>query len=52
MARRGAQCYSQQEGIYYTKTFAPVARLQSIRLLILFVINHNIILYQMYVQMS
>ena len=33
-ARLVAQGYSQQEGIDYTKTFAPFARLESIRLLI------------------
>lgn len=46
-ARLVAQSYSQQEGIDYTKTFAPVVKLESIRLLISFVVNHNIILYQM-----
>src|SRR4051794_1803394 len=35
-ARLVAQGYSQQEGIDYTETFAPVARLESIRLLISF----------------
>ena len=42
-----AQGYSQQEGIDYTKTFAPVARLESIILLILFVVNNGITLYRM-----
>jgi len=42
-----AQGYSQQEGIYYTKTFAVVARLETIRLLLSYVVNHGIILYQM-----
>src|ERR1044072_4487376 len=46
-ARLVAQGYSQQEGIDYTETFAPVARLEGIRLLISFSINHDIILYQM-----
>src|ERR1044072_7075151 len=46
-ARLVAQGYSQQEGIDYTETFAPVARLEAIRLLISFSVNHNIILYQM-----
>jgi len=46
-ARLVAQGYSQQEGIYYTETFAPVARLEAIRLLLSYVINHDIILYQM-----
>ena len=42
-----AQGYSQQEGIDYTETFAPVARLEEIRLLISYVVNLGIILYQM-----
>ena len=46
-ARLVAQGYSQQEGIDYTETFAPVARLEAIRLLISFSVNHNITLYQM-----
>src|SRR3954468_23942021 len=46
-AKLVAQGYSQQEGIDYTETFAPVARLESIRLLISFAIQNNITLYQM-----
>ena len=46
-ARLVAQGYSQQEGIDYTETFAPVARLEAIRLLLSYVINLGIILYQM-----
>jgi len=46
-ARLVAQGYSQQEGIDYTETFAPVARLEAIRLLLSYAINHGIILYQM-----
>jgi len=46
-ARLVAQGYSQQEGINYTKTFAPVARLEAIRLLLSYAVNHGIILYQM-----
>ena len=46
-ARMVAKCYNQQEGIDYNETFAPVARLESIRLLISFVVQNNITLYQM-----
>ena len=42
-----AQGYSQQEGIDSTETFAPVARLEAIRLLISFAVNNGITLYQM-----
>lgn len=46
-SRLVAQGYSQQEGIDYTETLAHISRLESIRLLISFVVNHSIILYQM-----
>src|ERR1043165_6679176 len=46
-ARLVAQGYSQREGIDYNETFSPVARLESIRLLISFVVQNNITLYQM-----
>jgi len=45
-----AQGYSQQECIDYTETFAPVARLEAIRLPLSYAVNHGIILYQMDVQ--
>jgi len=38
-ARLVAQGYSQQEGIDYTETFALVARLEAIRLLLSFAVN-------------
>lgn len=46
-ARLVAQGYIQQEGINFSKTFALVARLEAIILLLSYDINHNIILYQM-----
>jgi len=46
-ARLVAQGYSQQEGINYIETFAPIARLEAIRLLLSYAFNHGIILYQM-----
>jgi len=46
-ARLVAQGYSQQEGIDDTETFSPVARLEAIKLLLSYAVNHGIILYQM-----
>ena len=46
-ARLVAQGYNQQEDIDYTETFAPVARLEEIRLLLSYAVDHDIILYQM-----
>ena len=45
-----AQGYSQVEGIDYGETFAPVPRLESIRLLIAYASHHNFKLQQMYVK--
>lgn len=41
-----AQGYNQQKGIDFYETFAHVARLEAIRLLLSNAINHDIILYQ------
>ncbi|KAK2374267.1 putative mitochondrial protein [Trifolium repens] len=46
-ARLVAQGYSQQKGIDFTETFAPVARLEAIRLLLSYAVNNGITLYQM-----
>ena len=46
-ARLVAQGYNQQEGIDYEETFAPVARLEAIRMLLVFACHKNFILYQM-----
>jgi len=46
-ARLVVQGYNQQEGIDYDETFAPVARLEAIRLLIDFAAHKNIKLFQM-----
>ena len=42
-----AQGYSQVEGIDYGETFAPIARLESIRMLIAYASHHNFKLQQM-----
>ena len=46
-ARLVAQGYNQQEEIDYEETFAPVARLEVIRMLLAFACHKNFILYQM-----
>lgn len=46
-SRLVAQGYTQQEGIDFSESFAPVERLEAIRLLLSYVINHDIVLYQM-----
>ena len=46
-ARLVAQGYNQQEGVDYEETFAPVARLEAIRMLFAFACHKIFILYQM-----
>jgi hypothetical protein len=46
-ARLVAQGYSRVEGIDYGETFAPVARLESIRMLLAYASNHDFQLQQM-----
>jgi len=46
-ARLVAQGFSQVEGIDYGETYAPVARLESIRILLAFATHHNFKLQQM-----
>jgi len=46
-ARLVAQGYNQQEGIDYDETFAPVARLEAIRILLAYAAHKNIKLFQM-----
>src|SRR5664279_998331 len=46
-ARLVAQGFSQVEGLDYGETFAPVARLESIRILLAYASSHNITLHQM-----
>ena len=42
-----AQGYSQEERINFEKTYAPVARLETIRILLVFVVSQSIKLFQM-----
>ena len=46
-ARLVAQGYTQVEGIDFDETFAPIARLEAIRILLAYANHHNILLYQM-----
>ena len=46
-ARLVAQGYAQVEGIDFDETFAPIARLEAIRILLVYANHHDIILYQM-----
>ena len=45
-----AQGYSQMEGVDYNETFAPVARMESIRILLALACQLKFKLYQMYVK--
>jgi hypothetical protein len=46
-ARLVAQGFTQVEGLDFGETFAPVARLESIRILLGYACSHNIKLFQM-----
>jgi hypothetical protein len=46
-ARLAAQEFTQIEGIDFGETYAPVARLESIRMLIAYATHHDFKLYQM-----
>jgi hypothetical protein len=46
-ARLVAQGYTHVEGLDFDETFAPVARLEVIRILLAYVTSHNIKLYQL-----
>jgi hypothetical protein len=51
-ARLVAQGYTQVEVFDFNKTFAPVARLEAIQILLAYATSHNIKLYQMNVKSS
>ncbi|MVG17300.1 hypothetical protein EF849_23015, partial [Aeromonas jandaei] len=46
-ARLVAKGFSQVEGLDFGETFAPVARLEAIRILLAYASHHDIKLYQM-----
>jgi hypothetical protein len=46
-ARLMSKGYSQVEGLDFDETFAPVARLESIRILLAYATHHDFKLYQM-----
>ena len=46
-ARLVAQGYTQVEGMDYGETYAPISRLESIRILLAYASHHDITLYQM-----
>ena len=46
-ARLVAQGYSQEEGIDFEETFAPVARLEAIRIFLAFAVSQSVKLFQM-----
>ncbi|GJW26251.1 retrovirus-related pol polyprotein from transposon TNT 1-94 [Tanacetum coccineum] len=49
-ARLVAQCYNQQEGIDYDETYAPIARVESIRILLAYACALDFKLFQMEVK--
>nr|GFA68218.1 copia protein [Tanacetum cinerariifolium] len=42
-----ARGYRQEEGIYFEESFAPVARLEAIRIFLAYVAHKNMVVYQM-----
>ncbi|GJT85615.1 retrovirus-related pol polyprotein from transposon TNT 1-94 [Tanacetum coccineum] len=49
-ARLVAQGYTQEEGIYYDEVFAPVARIEAIRLFLAYASFKDFVVYQMVVK--
>jgi hypothetical protein len=46
-ARLVAQCFTQIKGLDFGETYAPVAKIESIRILLTYAIHHDFKLYQM-----
>ena len=46
-ARLVAQGFTQVEGLDFEETFAPMSRLEAIRMLLAFAVHHDFKLYQM-----
>jgi hypothetical protein len=51
-ARLVCKGYAQVEGIYYGETFSPVARMESIRLILVYAISKHIKVYKMDVKFA
>ncbi|GJZ90504.1 retrovirus-related pol polyprotein from transposon TNT 1-94 [Tanacetum coccineum] len=43
----GKECYKQEEGVDFEESFAPVARLEAVRMFIAFAAHRNITIFQM-----
>jgi hypothetical protein len=50
MAKLVAKGYSQVEGLDFEETFAPIARLESIHILLAYATHHDFKLYQIHVK--
>ncbi|GJZ84334.1 retrovirus-related pol polyprotein from transposon TNT 1-94 [Tanacetum coccineum] len=51
-ARLVAKGYAQEEGIDFEESFAPVARLEAVRIFIAYVAHKSFLIYQMDVKME
>ncbi|GKA05243.1 gag-pol polyprotein [Tanacetum coccineum] len=51
-ARLVAKGYAQEEGIDFEESFAPVARLEAVRIFVVYVAHKSFPIYQMYVKMA
>nr|GEU99165.1 integrase, catalytic region, zinc finger, CCHC-type, peptidase aspartic, catalytic [Tanacetum cinerariifolium] len=51
-ARLVARGYLQEEGIYFEESFAPVSRLETVKIFLMFAAHMNMIVYQIDVKMA